>query len=115
MFQVLTLRTRVFLFEGYYSEHFYLGPSVNSLLRRQRKDEALSLQAFVSELNFSAAYWLTSHMAIRGGYQLLWLDNLALAADAAARSITNPVLLNNVENDGHLFYNGATAGIDFVW
>jgi hypothetical protein len=71
--------------------------------------------AFVGELNFSAAYWFTNHIAIRGGYQLLWLDNLALSADAAARSITNPVLLTNVENDGHLFYNGATAGIDFVW
>lgn len=71
--------------------------------------------AFVGELNFTAAYWLTNHMAIRGGYQLLWLDNLALSADAAARSMTDPTLLTKIENDGHLFYNGATAGIDFVW
>ena len=71
--------------------------------------------AFIGELDFSATYWVTGHIALRGGYQLLWLDNVALAADAASRSMTNPSLLRNVDNDGHLFYNGATAGIDFVW
>jgi hypothetical protein len=71
--------------------------------------------SFIGELDFSAAYWLSSHVAVRGGYELLWLDDLALSAEAAARSLTNPTLLRNVNNDGDLFYQGATASIDFVW
>ena len=34
--------------------------------------------AFLGKLDFSASYSLTSHIAIRSGYQLLWLTNLAL-------------------------------------
>jgi hypothetical protein len=74
-----------------------------------------SSTAFVGELDFSAAYILTKHIAIRGGYQLLWLSDLALATDAASRSLTNPSLLSTVDSTGELFYQGATVGIDFVW
>ena len=71
--------------------------------------------AFLGELDFSASYALTSHIAIRGGYQLLWLTDLALATDAASRSLLNPSLLRTVSSDGHLFYQGATVSVDFAW
>jgi len=71
--------------------------------------------AFVGKLDFLAAYNLTNHIAVHGGYQLLWLTNLALAADAANRSLLNPGLLRTVSDDGRLFYQGATVGIDFMW
>ncbi|HZZ29301.1 MAG TPA: BBP7 family outer membrane beta-barrel protein [Pirellulales bacterium] len=74
-----------------------------------------STTPFVGELDFSATYTLTNHIAIRGGYQLLWLTDLALAADAANRSLLNPSLLRNVSDDGRLFYQGATVGLDFAW
>lgn len=74
-----------------------------------------SSTAFVGELDFTAAYTLTDHIAVRGGYQLLWLSDLALATDAASRSLLNPSLLRTVSDDGHLFYQGATVAIDFVW
>lgn len=74
-----------------------------------------STTAFVGELDISAAYIFSRHWAIRGGYQLLWLDDLALASDAASRSLTNPALLRTVSSNGDLFYNGATAAIDFIW
>ncbi len=71
--------------------------------------------AFVGDLSFSASYALTNHIAIRGGYQTLWLTNLALGADAASRSLVNPALLRTVSDNGHLFYQGATVGMDFIW
>ena len=66
---------------------------------------ASSTAAFVGEIDFTAAYILSPHWAIRGGYQLLWLDNLALASDAASRSLFNPTLLRTVGDQGHTFYN----------
>lgn len=71
--------------------------------------------AFVGEINLNTGYRLTDHMTLRTGYQLLWIENVALASDAAVRSLLNPSLLRIVSDDQGLFYHGATAGIDFVW
>jgi hypothetical protein len=71
--------------------------------------------AFVGEFDFLASYNFTDHIAVHGGYQLLWLTNLALSPDAASRSLVNPALLRTVSDDGRLFYNGATVGVDFMW
>lgn len=70
--------------------------------------------AFVGEIDFTLGYRLTQHITLRGGYQLLWIDNVALAGDAASRSLLNPSLLRQVEFNS-MFYQGATTGIDFVW
>lgn len=70
--------------------------------------------AFVGEIDLTLGYRLTKHIVVRGGYQLMWLDNVALAGNAASRSLTNPSLLNDIEFNS-LFYQGATTGIDFVW
>ncbi len=71
--------------------------------------------AFVGELDFTATYRLSCHCAVHGGYELLWLNDVALAGDAASRSLQAPVLLRTVDNGQNLFYNGATTGIDFTW
>lgn len=71
--------------------------------------------AFVGELDFTAKYQLTCHTSIHGGYELLWLNDVALAGNAASRSLLNPSLLRTVDNGQNLFYSGATAGIDFNW
>jgi hypothetical protein len=71
--------------------------------------------AFVGELDFTATYQLTCHMAVHGGYELLWLNDVALAGNAASRSLLNPSLLTTVDNGQNLFYNGALAGVDFIW
>ena len=72
--------------------------------------------SFVGELNFTGAYQLTRHMALRGGYAVLWLDNVALAGDAAGTTTqTVGGSSSPVPNDGRLWYNGATAGVEFLW
>jgi hypothetical protein len=70
--------------------------------------------SFVGELDFTLGYRLTNHLILRSGYQLLWLDRVALAGDAASRSLLNPSLLRDIDyND--LFYQGVTTGIDVTW
>lgn len=70
--------------------------------------------AFVGEIDLTLGYRLTKHVVLRGGYQLFWLDNVALAGNAASRSLLNPSLLRDIDYNS-LFYQGATTGIDFIW
>jgi hypothetical protein len=71
--------------------------------------------AFVGQIDITTGYRLTKHLAVYGGYSLLWLDGLALAGDAASRSLLNPSLLRSVDTHGNVFYNGALTGIDVTW
>jgi len=70
--------------------------------------------AFVGEVDFTAKYQLTRCTWIQGGYQLLWIDGVALGGDAASRSLLNPSLLRTVDDHNNIFYNGATAALVFV-
>ena len=70
--------------------------------------------AFVGHIDISASYQLTKHCAIRGGYQLLWIDELALASNNAVNAAANG-LGSGIDTGGPLFYNGATAAFEFAW
>jgi hypothetical protein len=71
--------------------------------------------AFAGEVNFSGAYYLTNNLALRGGYQVLWLDNIALASEAAEGTTQIAGGTSSPVNFGRLWYNGVTFGIDYVW
>jgi hypothetical protein len=71
--------------------------------------------AIVGELNFNATYYFSRSISLTGGYQLLWLNQVALASDASSRSLLNPSLLRTVDDHNTLFYNGATAAINFAY
>ena len=45
---------------------------------------AASHAAFCGEIALTLAYDLTEHLSVRGGYQLLWLDGVALASQQPA-------------------------------
>lgn len=71
-------------------------------------------EAFVGELDLTLGYRLTKHIVLSSGYKLLWLGDVSLAGEAASRSLLNPSLLRSNRYED-LFYQGATASIDFVW
>jgi hypothetical protein len=71
--------------------------------------------AFVGDIVIAGSYWLNDHIAVRGGYQFLWIGDVALAGEEASRSILNPSLLNNPKHDGDLFMHGALVGIEVQW
>ena len=77
-------------------------------------DARSSHAPFVGDLSFVATYQVTRRFALRGGYQLLWLDGVALASNTALlgeQQISNDV----IDTDGSLFYNGALLGGEFTW
>jgi hypothetical protein len=70
--------------------------------------------AFVGEIDLMGTYSICRNVALRGGYQLLWIDGVALASDNAAA--TNPGNGGAViDTNGQLFYHGATVAMEFTW
>lgn len=70
--------------------------------------------AFVGEIGITGVYQLTEHIALRGGYQTLWISGVALASD----NMANATALGsqaNITTDGDLFYHGALMSVDFMW
>jgi hypothetical protein len=57
---------------------------------------------------------VTRHFAIRGGYQLLWISEVALASDQAQLAL-NTLNVNTINSSGDVFYHGALVGGEFTW
>lgn len=78
--------------------------------------------AFVGECGLIGIYKFSSRLAFRGGYQLLYIDGVALAPEnfnssANLANVNNP-LANRaliVNDNGSLFYHGFTAGLECTW
>ncbi len=70
--------------------------------------------AFVGEVDLKAAYKITRHLALTGGYQLLWIDGVTLSSEnlAASTAASSQAVINT---SGDVFYHGATAGLDITW
>ena len=62
--------------------------------------------SFVGDISFTGVFNLNDTWAIRAGYQLLWITNLALAANQVP---TGPLL--NVNTSGDAFFNGALVSL----
>jgi hypothetical protein len=69
--------------------------------------------AFVGEIGLTAVYKWTEHVGLRAGYQLLWIDGVALASDQLG--VTDVITASGIDSRGDAFYHGAMASIDFTW
>jgi hypothetical protein len=69
--------------------------------------------AFVGDIAFTGSYQLTDSISLRTGYQLLFIDGVALASEQIFA--TNVVTGSGVDATGFAFYHGAITSIDFVW
>jgi hypothetical protein len=70
--------------------------------------------SFVGDIDITASYKLTKHCSIRGGYELLWLEDLSLATDNAALAAASG-LGTGIDTHSSLFYQGATAAFEYAW
>ncbi len=69
--------------------------------------------AFVGEFGVTGEYVLTDCLSLRGGYRLLWVDGVALAADQVlANDFTAG---QGLDSNGDVFYHGAFGGLQLVW
>ena len=69
--------------------------------------------SFVGEINANATIWLYESLAVRTGYQLMWIDSVALAPEQFQQSSLGANAALN--NSGDLFINGAYVGIELQW
>lgn len=70
--------------------------------------------AFVGDLAFNGVYQLTEHLAIRGGYQLLWLSGVAIAPEQI-HSINFAEGSFHVNTSHGAFFHGALVGLEATW
>lgn len=68
--------------------------------------------SFVGEIGLTANYRVSRHLSVYGGYQVMWLEGVALAGDYA-------IAMVNQDTDGDAFgsafYHGAQAGLQCRW
>jgi hypothetical protein len=84
-----------------------------SLLRPTISDST-STVAFVGDVNLSAVYQWTEAWAIRGGYNLLWIEGVALAPDQLDFT-TDLDSGSDLQTGGSLFAHGFNVGLESRW
>jgi hypothetical protein len=81
--------------------------------RRPTAGGRTTATALIGELGVMGACYLTEHLALRGGYRLLWIDGAALATDQLA--VSNFLTHTGIDAAGDAFYHGPSAGLEYVW
>jgi hypothetical protein len=64
-------------------------------------------------MNVTAGCRINRHVSLYGGYQLLWLQEVAVAGDQFA--VMDPTTQTGLSTIGGVFFNGATAGVSVMW
>jgi hypothetical protein len=83
----------------------------NPILFRDAKDTSSDV-AFLGELGVSLLYEITPAWTLRGGYNLLWLEGVALAPDQMDFAFT-PTAGQGIDMAGGVFYHGASLGLEY--
>ena len=71
--------------------------------------------AFVGEINLSALYRLTDVWILKAGYNLMWIDGLALAPDQLDFNFATSPSGNQLQNGGAMFLQGVNVGLEARW
>lgn len=84
----------------------------NQIVRRQSGDltgrQTEDRTSVLVEFDMVAKLQVSRHCYLTGGYQVLWIDGVALAIEQFA----SPGQINST---GSPFYHGVTAGLELVW
>jgi hypothetical protein len=73
-----------------------------------------SRTSFMAEMGLIGSYKLCKRAVLRGGYQVMWIEGVALAPRQI--SVTNlGAGTAGVDTSTGLFYHGATAGLEVMW
>ena len=69
----------------------------------------------VAQLGLQTAVQLSRHIAIRGGYQALFVDNLALAPSQLTASTWGAGGSGGIRTNGELIAHGGNIGFEITW
>jgi len=98
---------------GIYGNDAGQNGNVDTVVANIQVTDRDSQTSFVGELNLLGKWCLNDHISLRGGYNLLWLTDLALASDQLAVSDFAAATGGTATAD--LFYHGASAGLEIAW
>jgi hypothetical protein len=70
--------------------------------------------AFVGELNCTLVRQLTNYWYVRGGYNLIWIDGVALAPNQLDFTLTN-TSGTTTNTGGTMFLHGVNVGFEARW
>lgn len=73
-------------------------------------DDEISF-AFAPEVGVFTQYQLTPRIALRTGYEVLYIYGLALASDQELR-VVHPGMNDNIDDAGDLLYHGGSVGVE---
>jgi hypothetical protein len=70
--------------------------------------------SFVGEFGVNAGYRMSERWSLLAGYNLLWINGVAVAPDQlAATNLTTGV--GTLATNGNLFYHGVNVGLEYGW
>lgn len=72
--------------------------------------------AFVGEWTLQGNYQLTERWSVDVGYQLLWIDGVAVGTEQlAASNLGLGGSGDGIDSHDHVFYQGILLGLDYTW
>lgn len=89
----------------------YEGTSTGNRFNRVFRNQL----AFAGDVSVNARYRLTKAFSVQVGYQLLWLNGIATAADQAGVMGPDNSTGRAFDSSGSAFFHGALVGGNFVW
>ena len=79
-------------------------------------DASASETSSAFEINVLATCRLTKRLTIRGGYQLLWINDLAVASEQLrVNDVIEGGAGGRVDASSNLFYHGFVLGAELRW
>lgn len=109
----LRCTTKAGLFGNDSSQHSYVADFDNTFVLRNT-DPSQGQTAFIGEVNVEGILPITKSLRLRGGYNLLWVEGVGLAADQLDFSDT-PTSGETLNSRGGVFFYGANAGLEAIW
>jgi hypothetical protein len=89
----------------------YEQPIDTSIFTAEGSDEHVG---FMAEVGLSGVYRISDCWLIRGGYQVMWLDGVAVAANQLS-AVDMSGGTGGIDVGGTVFYHGAMAAIEGRW
>jgi hypothetical protein len=83
-------------------------PTLNEL---ERDDDV----AFVAEGGAIGLFRVTPRFTIRGGYQLIYIEGVALAVENFNTQSPFSARQAFIDDGGEVFYHGSTLGFEWIW
>jgi hypothetical protein len=75
-------------------------------------DDSESPVSFLGDIRIAGNYQLSQRWSAQFGYQLLWINQVALATEQVA--VSDFVFGGGIDASGDAFYHGATVGLQYV-